>query len=189
MEIKRHHYPLSPSLCVRYRAVLECQTMTKDAESRRLRKITGASKNLAKRYRLPETALRIIEKAGKIHGQQSRAIQVAVELIWNAPGYLVNIPESIIKSPKTGKTFKLPPRTVGLIEALAREYETQGNVLAACAVMLSRPDPRGGLTKAPEPTPAQQGVDPNDTKQAKKARLARTKQLLRETLGEAKRKE
>jgi hypothetical protein len=47
---------------------------------------------------------------------------------------------------------QLSPRTPRLIEALAHEYETQGNVLAACAVMLSRPDPREGLTPAP-PTP------------------------------------
>jgi hypothetical protein len=119
------------------------------SETRRLNKLTDTSHNLAKRYKLPEAALKIIEKAGKIHGQQSRAIQVAVELIWNSPGYLVNVPDSILKSPQVGKTYKLPPRTVSLIEALGHEYETQGNVLAACAVMLSRPDPREGLTKAP----------------------------------------
>jgi hypothetical protein len=118
-------------------------------ESRRLDKLKDESRNVAKRYKLPEVALNIIEKAGKVHGQKSRAIQVAVELIWNSPGYLVNIPPSISESPQVGGTYKLPPRTVGLIEALGKEYGTLGNALAACAVMLSRPDPREGLTKAP----------------------------------------
>ena len=52
----------------------------------------------------------------------------------------------ILNSPITGKTYKLPPRTVSLIEALSHEYETQGKVLAAVAYMLSKPDPREGLT-------------------------------------------
>src|SRR6266700_206958 len=112
------------------------------SETSRLNKLKDTSHNLAKRYKLPEAALKIIEKAGKIHGQQSRAIQVAIELIWNSPGKLVNVPDAILKSPQVGKTYKLTPRTVSLIEALSQEYETQGNVLAACAVMLSRPDPR-----------------------------------------------
>jgi len=52
-------------------------------ETRRLNKLKDTSRNLAKRYKLPEAALRIIEKAGKIHGQQS-AIQIAVEVICSA---------------------------------------------------------------------------------------------------------
>jgi len=160
------------------------------SETRRLNTLKDTSHNLAKRYRLPQAALRIIEKAGEIHGQQSRAIQVAVELLWEKVGWTApdSAMSAILDSPITGKTYKLPPRTVSLIEALSHEYETQGKVLAAVAYMLSRPDPRGGLSKAPEPTPAQQGVDPNETKQAKKVRLARTKQLLRETFGEARRR-
>jgi len=160
------------------------------SETRRLNKLKDTSHNLAKRYRLPQAALKIIEQAGKIHGQQSRAIQVAVELLWEKVGWAVpdSVMSPILDSPLTAKTYKLPPRTVSLIEALSHEYETQGKVLAAVAYMLSRPDPRGGLTKAPEPTPAQQGVDPNETKQAKKVRLARTKQLRRETFGEARRR-
>lgn len=45
------------------------------------------SRNIAKRYKLPEAAVTLIEKAGPIHGQQSRTIQVAVELLWNMPGW------------------------------------------------------------------------------------------------------
>jgi hypothetical protein len=40
-----------------------------------------------------------------------------------------------------GKTYKLTPRTVELIDSLSSENETQRNVLAACAVILARPDP------------------------------------------------
>jgi len=118
------------------------------SEIHRLNKLRAASRNLAKRYKLPEAAVKIIAKYAKVHGQQSRAIQVAIELIWNAPTYMVEIPESIFKSPRVGKTYKLTPRTVDLIEKLANEYGTKGNVLAACAVMLSRPDPREALSWA-----------------------------------------
>jgi len=125
------------------------------SETRRLNKLKDTSRNLAKRYKLPEAALRIIEKAGKIHGQQSRAIQVAVELLWDKVGYCVpdSAMQHILDSPVTGKTYKLTPRTVSLIEALSHEYGTQGKVLAAIAYMLSKPDPREGLTPAPGPLP------------------------------------
>jgi hypothetical protein len=121
-------------------------------ETRRLNKLKDTSRNLAKRYKLSEAALKIIEKAGKIHGQQSRAIQVAVELLWEKVGWAPDSAMSaILDSPLTGKTYKLPPRTVSLIEALSHEYGTQGKVLSAVAYMLSKPDPREGLTPAPGP--------------------------------------
>jgi hypothetical protein len=124
------------------------------SETRRLNKLKDTSRNLAKRYKLPETALKAIEKAGKIHGQQSRAIQVAVELLWAKVGWVVpdSAMSAILDSPLIGKTYKLPPRTVSLIETLSHEYGTQGKVLAAIAYMLSKPDPRGGLSKAPGPS-------------------------------------
>jgi hypothetical protein len=122
-------------------------------ETRRLDKLKDESRNIAKTYKLPLAALRIIEKAGKIHGQQSRAIQVAVELLWDKIGYCVpdSAMQHILDSPVIGKTYKLTPRTVMLIESLSHEYKTQGNVLAAIAYMLSKPDPRAGLSSAPGP--------------------------------------
>ena len=120
------------------------------SETRRLNRLEDTSHNLAKRYKLTEAALKIIEEAGKTHGQQSRAIQVAVELLWEKVGWAVedSAMSTILDSPLTGKTYKLPPRTVSLIEALSHEYGTKGKVLAAVAYMLSRPDPREGLTTA-----------------------------------------
>ena len=58
-------------------------TVSKTTEARRLSKLkreseSHESRNIAKRYKLPEAAVNIIEKAGPIHGQQSRAIQVAI---------------------------------------------------------------------------------------------------------------
>jgi hypothetical protein len=101
----------------------------------------------AKTFKLPLAALKIIEKAGEVHGQQSRAIQVAVELLWHSVG--AGIPDADMSAMKesalTIKTYRLPPRTVDLIQSLSHEYGTQGNVLAACAYMLSKPDPRGRL--------------------------------------------
>jgi hypothetical protein len=71
-------------------------------------------------------------------------------LLWAKVGWAVedSAMSAILSSPLTGKTYKLPPRTVSLIEALAHEYGTQGRVLAAVAYMLSKPDPREGLTRA-----------------------------------------
>jgi hypothetical protein len=105
-------------------------------ETRRLNKLKDTSRNLAKRYKLPEAALKIIESAGKIHGQQSRAIQIAVEVIWRTPEKNYDAPAAILETPFTGKSYKLPPRTVKLIEILASKFGTRGNVLAACAYLL-----------------------------------------------------
>lgn len=135
------------------------------SETRRLNQLKESSHNLAKRYKLPERALKIIEKAGKIHGQQSRAIQVAVELLWDRAGFMV--PDSalsvILDSPVTGKTYKLPPRTVSLIESLAHEYGTKGKVLAAIAYMLSQPSLQAGLTRAPLNPPGKIVLEPGET--------------------------
>jgi hypothetical protein len=56
-------------------------------------------------------------------------------------------PEAILSSPLIGYTYKLPPRTVGLIEELIKDYGTRGNVLAAVAAILSAPEPRRGAFK------------------------------------------
>lgn len=138
--------------------------MTQTREARRLSKLkrhaeSHESRNIAKRYKLPDAAVNIIEKAGPVYGQQSRAIQVAVELLWNMPGWGVSDESmsNILNSPVTGKTYKLPPRTIGLINGLAHEYGTKGNVLAAIAYMLTpnrdeaRPDLLARLTKIPLP--------------------------------------
>ena len=114
-----------------------CYTFgTMKSETRRLNKLKDTSRNLAKRYKLPEAALKIIERAGKIHGQQSRAIQIAVEVIWRTPEKNYGAPAAILETPFTGKSYKLPPRTVRLIEILASKFGTRGNVLAACAYLL-----------------------------------------------------
>lgn len=107
------------------------------SETRRLNKLTGASKSIAKRYKLTTAAAEIIDKAGQIHGQKSRAVQIAVEILWRTAG-LGKMPSSIHESPITARTYKLPYRTVLLIEALAREgSRTRGEVLAACAGLLA----------------------------------------------------
>jgi hypothetical protein len=113
------------------------------SETRRLNKLPDAPKNEAKRYKLPENAVEIIRRLGRVHGQQSRAVQIGIELLWRTPGALA-IPETILNSPLIGYTYKLPPRTVGLIEDLAKDYGSKGRVLAACAAILSQPEPRRG---------------------------------------------
>ncbi len=116
-----------------------CKIGAMKSETRRLNKLTGASKNIAKRYKLTTAAAEIIDQAGEVHGQKSRAVQIAVELLWRTVGLVVDIPDAILQSPMTGRTYKLPQRTVMLIEALAHEYreygDTQGAVLAACYIV------------------------------------------------------
>jgi hypothetical protein len=107
------------------------------SETRRLNKLTGASKNIAKRYKLTSAAAEMIDRAGQIHGQKSRAVQIAVEILWRTQRQLAKIPTDILQSPLTARTYKLPQRTVALIEALGREgSRTRGEVLAACAGLL-----------------------------------------------------
>jgi len=107
------------------------------SETRRLNKLTGASKNIAKRYKLTTAAAEIIDQAGEVHGQRSRAVQIAVEILWRTQRQLGKIPTDILHSPLTARTYKLPQRTVALIEALGREgSRTLGEVLAACAGLL-----------------------------------------------------
>jgi hypothetical protein len=107
------------------------------SETRRLNKLTGASKNIAKRYKLTTAAAEIIDQAGEVHGQKSRAVQIAVELLWRTQRQLGKIPTDILQSPLAARTYKLPHRTVALIEALGREgSRTRGEVLAACAGLL-----------------------------------------------------
>jgi hypothetical protein len=110
--------------------VLKSKTVNKTKETQRLENLShDEAVNEAKRYKLPQAALEIIKQAGKIHAQQSRAIQIAIEIMWRTPGE-IEVPESMRTSPLVGKTYKLPRRTVALIEALAKEYQcTLGNVL------------------------------------------------------------
>jgi hypothetical protein len=86
-------------------------------------------------------------------GPLSRAIQVATELLWHAIGYGVTDQDmkTVLDSPRVGKTYKLPERTIGLIHGLSLEYGTLGKAMAAVAVVLSKPDPRKALTKMPAP--------------------------------------
>lgn len=81
-------------------------------------------------------AVEIIEEAGRIHGQQSRAVQIAVEIIYRTPERNWLAPNAIKDTSLVGKTYGLPQRTIKLIEILSKKYGTRGNVLAACAALL-----------------------------------------------------
>jgi hypothetical protein len=108
------------------------------SETRRLNRLTGASRSVAKRYKLTTAAAEIIDQAGEVHGQKSRAVQIAVEILWRAQqGRLGKVPSEILRSRMTAQTYKIPQRTVTLIEALGRvNGRTRGEVLAACAGLL-----------------------------------------------------
>lgn len=140
-------------------------TLRKTKEKKRLSNLkreadAHPSINTAKRYKLPEAAVEIIAKAGAVHGQQSRAIQVAVELIWWASKldefYVTDDDTQFIRNtPLIGKTYKLPERTVALIDEMAPAIGTLGKVMCAVAVVLTRIDkieplPRGKPTTKAE---------------------------------------
>jgi hypothetical protein len=114
--------------------------VTKTKETQRLDRLKDESRNIAKTYKLPLAAVKLIEKAGKIHGQQSRAIQVAVELLrHNAEvGDISDGDLRVIVSTQTSKTYKLTPRTIELISGLTPSFGMLGNVMAAIAVTLNR---------------------------------------------------
>lgn len=90
---------------------------------------------VAKRYKLSKWVVKAVRHAAADYGSQGRALQVATELL--------------IRQKKTikvrhrgdgqtvGMTYKLTPRTVDLIEDLTTKYGKRGNVLAACAKILS----------------------------------------------------
>lgn len=89
----------------------------------------------ARSYTLPVGVMFAVRKCAPAYGSQGRAIQVGVELLWRlskpirVPRFT---PEYLVRW-----TFKLTPRTIKLIERLAEtQYESQGQVLAACMQIL-----------------------------------------------------
>jgi hypothetical protein len=131
-------------------------TLRKTSEKKRLAALKADAEdhpsiNTAKRYKLPEAAVELIAKAGAVHGQKSRAIQIGAELLWRSVEEYVPDADMkrILDTPVVGMTYKLPERTIHLIEVLVRDYGTRGKVLAAIAYIMSKPEPRKGLKPSP----------------------------------------
>jgi hypothetical protein len=118
--------------------------VSKTTLTRRLEQLAHAeTANLAKRYKLPERAADIIDRAAKIHGQKSRAIQIGVEILWRFGKFPLAVPPGAMETPLVARSYKLPPRTVPQIEALSKiSGMTQGGVLAAVAKVLAEPEPK-----------------------------------------------
>ncbi len=85
---------------------------------------------------------------------------------------------TILDSPLIGKTYKLPERTIDIIQTIAPFIGTRGRTLAAIAYLLSQPDPLTEMQTGIDKHVAQQ-IDPNETKKAKKKRHAETAKLFR----------
>lgn len=105
------------------------------AKKSKARKRGDSSHTIAKRYKLRKSAIKAIDKAAYDHGSIGRAIQTATELLVRRPKPLPVAdvePGDII-----GKTYKLVPRTIRLIERLSSIYGTRGGVLAAAAQLLT----------------------------------------------------
>jgi hypothetical protein len=122
--------------------------MSKTKLTRRLDSLEHSdTANQPRRYKLPESVADAIDKAGKVYGQKSRAIQVGVEILWRSPGPLKLLHDDG-DSPLVGRSYKLAPRTISQIETLGRQHAlTQAQVLAAAAQVLSEPDPAHRIKK------------------------------------------
>jgi hypothetical protein len=104
----------------------------------RFSKLKGRAHSDAKRYRLPEEAVRLIRESSKLYGSQGRAIQVAVEMLFRYPSP-IPLPGPLDDPPTSAMTYKLTPRTIAIVDYLAKkQYRTRGRVLAACAVVLEK---------------------------------------------------
>ena len=95
---------------------------------------------VAKRYTsIPQSAVREIRKASRLHGSQGRALQVATEILIRMRKRPLVPPES--KTILTSMTYKLIPRTVELIDELAQTvYQDRKQVFAACVEALKMTD-------------------------------------------------
>lgn len=129
--------------------MIKSTTVSKTTEIRRLEQLAHAeTANLAKSYKLPERAADIFDRTAKVYGQKSRAIQVGVEILWRRPlmrkdgSFGLNVLPGAIETPLVARSYKLPPRTVELIETLSEMTGmTQGGVLCAVAAVLDEPEP------------------------------------------------
>ena len=84
-----------------------------------------------KSYTLPFPVVLEIRRAARDYGSQGRALQVASEIIIRMrkpPSVAPADPELLIRT-----TYKLTPRTIHLIDELARtQYGDPGQAIAAC---------------------------------------------------------
>jgi hypothetical protein len=91
---------------------------------------------IAKRYKLPEKAITTILKCAPKFGSQGRAIQIGIELL-AMNKRKIKLDDGFKSCDIVGMTYKLTPRTIEQIEELAPTYGRRGDVLAACAQLLS----------------------------------------------------
>lgn len=97
-------------------------------------KTIPAPSTVAKRYKLPVSVVKEIDRLGVVHGSKGRAIQIGVEfLVRRRSPMRINFKgEELI-----GKSYKLAMRTAELIDELAEQYGTRGAVLAAAVRALA----------------------------------------------------
>ena len=89
-----------------------------------------------KSYTLPFATILEIRKVAPEYGSQGRALQVGTELLVRMrklPSVERADPDTLMRM-----TYKLTPRTIRLIDELARtEYDDAGQVISACLKTLS----------------------------------------------------
>jgi hypothetical protein len=89
-----------------------------------------------KSYTLPFAAILEIRRVAREYGSQGRALQVASELLVRMrkpPAASPADPDTLMRM-----TYKLTPRTIRLIDELARtQYDDAGQAISACLKTLS----------------------------------------------------
>lgn len=89
-----------------------------------------------KSYTLPFAAIVEIRRVAREYGSQGRALQVATEILVRMrkrPAVAPADPDTLVRM-----TYKLTPRTIRLIDELARtHYDNAGQVISACLKTLS----------------------------------------------------
>ena len=89
-----------------------------------------------KSYTLPFAAIVEIRRVAREYGSQGRALQVASEILVRMrkpPAVAPADPDTLVRM-----TYKLTPRTIRLIDELARtHYDNAGQVISACLKTLS----------------------------------------------------
>ena len=107
-----------------------------------LRKPRRAPEELTvgKRYTsVPALAAEELRKATKLYGSQGRALQVATEMLIRMKRRPMPVSEAVPEL--TQITYKLLPRTIGLIDELAETvYDGREEVFLACIEVLKLKD-------------------------------------------------
>jgi hypothetical protein len=94
------------------------------------------SSHIAKHFKMTDASIIAIRSGVGVYASQAQALLVAADVL-SRLREPVKVPESLVAGKLTGRTYKLDPRTVRLLDALRTQYGTARRVMAACAYVIS----------------------------------------------------